>query len=483
MFVLTTASTCSASESIINSLRGVNIQVIEVGSTTCGKPYGFYPADNCGVTYFTIEFQGINAQGFGDYPDGFTPQNTVATEGVLLPGCSVADDFTHALGDSAEGLLASALSYQSSGACPVPPSGMAVPSNLGQSIKSIWQQNRISRPRRAMIRAMGTPAAEIEIDEPQARQLLAAQHPDLADLSIVSIASGWDNHLLRLGDNLALRFPRRQLAAQLILNEQRWLPHLKERLPLAIPAPVRIGVAQFQYPWAWSVTPWIEGETADLSPPDSNQGERLAAFFEALHKPAPADAPHNPYRSVPLSERAEVFADRLAKLDGKTAILDRRVHALVERCLGGGRTTLRPTWIHGDLHPRNVLVAKRLPDRRHRLGRHGSGRSCLRSGRRVDASAAAGEPPARDRGMPLGLRGNVASSTRLGTAVCGHSLKLGLGRRCAHGRHRRAHDCPALGGPLTTMNKIFAPRVAIRVYGSAAVAFGLNIASRLNPRY
>jgi carboxyl-terminal processing protease len=147
VFVLTTSSTCSASESIINSLRGVNVQVIEVGSTTCGKPYGFYPADNCGVTYFSIQFQGINAQGFGDYPDGFTPQNTVATEGVLLPGCSVADDFTHPLGDSAEGLLASALSYQSNGTCPVPPSGMAVPSALGQSIKSIWQQNRISRPR------------------------------------------------------------------------------------------------------------------------------------------------------------------------------------------------------------------------------------------------------------------------------------------------------------------------------------------------
>lgn len=147
VFVLTTASTCSASESIINSLRGVNIQVIEIGSTTCGKPYGFYPADNCGVTYFSIQFQGVNAQGFGDYPDGFTPQNTLATEGVLLPGCSVADDFSHALGDSAEGLLASALSYQSSGACPVPPSGMAVPSNVGRSIKSIWQQNRISRPR------------------------------------------------------------------------------------------------------------------------------------------------------------------------------------------------------------------------------------------------------------------------------------------------------------------------------------------------
>jgi carboxyl-terminal processing protease len=140
VFVLTTANTCSASEAIINGLRGVNVAVIQIGSTTCGKPYGFYPADNCGVTYFSIQFQGINAQGFGDYPDGFTPQNTVATEGVLLPGCSVADDYTHQLGDSAEGVLASALSYQSNGACPVPPSGMAI----GRTIKSIWRQNRIS---------------------------------------------------------------------------------------------------------------------------------------------------------------------------------------------------------------------------------------------------------------------------------------------------------------------------------------------------
>jgi aminoglycoside phosphotransferase (APT) family kinase protein len=202
---------------------------------------------------------------------------------------------------------------------------------------------------------MGTPAAEIEIDERQARQLLAAQHPDLADLSIVSIASGWDNQLLRLGDKLVLRFPRRKLAAQLILNEQRWLPHLKERLPLAIPAPVRIGLAQFHYPWAWSVTPWIEGQTADLSPPDSNQGEPLAAFFAALHKPAPADAPHNPYRGVPLSERADAFADRLAKLQGKTDMIDRRVHALWSDALAAANDTA-PTWIHGDLHPRNVLI-------------------------------------------------------------------------------------------------------------------------------
>ena len=156
VFVLTTANTCSASESIINSLRGVNVQVIQIGSTTCGKPYGFYPPDNCGVTYFSIQFQGINAQGFGNYPDGFTPQNTLATQGVLLPGCSVTDDFSHTLGDSSEGLLASALSYQSNGTCPLPPSGVLGPPVVsagyvppvanGVTIKSLWQQNRMRRP-------------------------------------------------------------------------------------------------------------------------------------------------------------------------------------------------------------------------------------------------------------------------------------------------------------------------------------------------
>jgi carboxyl-terminal processing protease len=156
VFVLTGVSTCSASESIINSLQGINVRVIQVGSTTCGKPYGFYPTDNCGTTYFSIQFQGVNAMGFGDYPDGFTPSNTAAPQGVSVHGCSVADDFSHALGDSAEGLLASALSYLQTSVCPLPPSGAAPPPTLGagayvppmadgQAIKSLWQQNRIQR--------------------------------------------------------------------------------------------------------------------------------------------------------------------------------------------------------------------------------------------------------------------------------------------------------------------------------------------------
>jgi carboxyl-terminal processing protease len=119
VFVLTGPSTCSASEAVINGLDGVNVQVIQIGTTTCGKPYGFYAQDNCGTTYFSIEFRGVNATGFGNYPDGFSPSSTLtAASGAALPGCSVADDFTHALGDTAEARLAAALTYASSGSCP-----------------------------------------------------------------------------------------------------------------------------------------------------------------------------------------------------------------------------------------------------------------------------------------------------------------------------------------------------------------------------
>jgi C-terminal processing protease CtpA/Prc len=114
VYIITGPGTCSASESIINSLRGVNVTVYLIGSSTCGKPYGFYPTDNCGTTYFTIQFRGENAANFGDYADGFSPANQPAPRGTSVPGCSVADDFTHQLGDMAESRIAAALAFRAS---------------------------------------------------------------------------------------------------------------------------------------------------------------------------------------------------------------------------------------------------------------------------------------------------------------------------------------------------------------------------------
>jgi aminoglycoside phosphotransferase (APT) family kinase protein len=201
----------------------------------------------------------------------------------------------------------------------------------------------------------GTPPAEFEIDVELARSLLRVQHPDLADLAIEPVAFGWDNAVLRLGEDLALRLPRRNIGAVLISREQRWLPFLKDRLPLAVPAPVRIGAAQDAYPWPWSIVPWIEGETADLASPDADQGETLAGFFEALHRPAPEDAPTNAYRGVPLAERAGVFDQRIVSVAARGEPLEAAALATWADALAAPNDAA-PTWIQGDPHPRNVLV-------------------------------------------------------------------------------------------------------------------------------
>ena len=156
VYVLTGPGTCSASESIMNSLRGVNVEVIQIGSTTCGKPYGFYEAGNCGTSYFTIQFRGVNAMNFGDYTDGFSPQNTAPAAGVAVPGCSVSDDFSSQLGNPVEARFAAALTYRDTGVCPAA-TGVAGPgmNKLGEQttlrdgvvVKNPWLMNRtVGRP-------------------------------------------------------------------------------------------------------------------------------------------------------------------------------------------------------------------------------------------------------------------------------------------------------------------------------------------------
>jgi carboxyl-terminal processing protease len=107
VYVLASPGTCSASESIVNGLRGIGVTVVLVGGTTCGKPFGFTARDNCGISYFPIEFQGVNDVGFGDFADGFAPTAT----------CNVPDDLSRALGDSSEGMLAAALSHRATNSC------------------------------------------------------------------------------------------------------------------------------------------------------------------------------------------------------------------------------------------------------------------------------------------------------------------------------------------------------------------------------
>ena len=202
------------------------------------------------------------------------------------------------------------------------------------------------------------PAAELEVDHHLVCQLLAAQHPDLASRPLRLLAHGWDNVSYRLGSDLVVRLPRRQVAAVLVEHEQRWLPVLAPRLPLPIPAPVRIGHPAGDYPWSWSVVPWLPGRivaSAGIGDP-VGEAHRLGRFVAALHHPAPGDAPRNPFRGGPLPERAAVVEERLERLGA--AVDEAAVRRQWEDSVAAGPWTGPPVWLHGDLHAANLLVQR-----------------------------------------------------------------------------------------------------------------------------
>jgi aminoglycoside phosphotransferase (APT) family kinase protein len=204
--------------------------------------------------------------------------------------------------------------------------------------------------------AAGTPAAEVEITEALIRALLEDQHPDLAGLPLEFVGEGWDNVMVRLGENLALRLPRRAIADQLLRNEQRWLPELAPHLPLPVPATIRTGQPGQGYPFVWSVLPWLDGETADLAPPDASEAPALATFLRALHRqPLPPALPANPMRDCPLTGKQADIERRMASLRSGTDAIT----PAVERAWADGLAApidLPKSWIAGDVHARNVLV-------------------------------------------------------------------------------------------------------------------------------
>ena len=199
---------------------------------------------------------------------------------------------------------------------------------------------------------MDAPAAEIDINAALVARLIEAQHPDLAG-ELAPVANGWDNVIYRLGADLCVRLPRRRVAVQLTRNEQRWLPVLARRLPVPIPAPVRVGTPVEGYPWPWTITRWYQGRLAADLPTAARSPADLARFLAALHAPAPPDAPYNPVRGVPLADRAAAVAERLSSGAIPYAA---DLRAVWESATCAPAWSGPPLWLHGDPHPANLLV-------------------------------------------------------------------------------------------------------------------------------
>ncbi|MEU0598036.1 aminoglycoside phosphotransferase family protein [Streptomyces sp. NPDC006393] len=200
-----------------------------------------------------------------------------------------------------------------------------------------------------------------EITAELIRDLLHDQHPDLADRPIRLGARGWDNQLWRLGDDLAVRLPwATRSADQLLRKEHAWVPSLAAHLPLPVPVPQRLGEPSERFPRPWTVTTWVPGAPADRVPVTrgAQAADALAAFLTALHRPAPASAPAGGYgRGGPLTGLAGQFAEQLASATELGLIPDPdAVRAVWDDAVAAPEWAGPALWLHGDLHPANVLT-------------------------------------------------------------------------------------------------------------------------------
>jgi len=198
---------------------------------------------------------------------------------------------------------------------------------------------------------------EIEITADLVRGLLQEQHPDLAGLAVREVTGGWDNQQWRLGGELAVRMPRTERAPELQRKERRWLPVLAPRLPLPVPNPVRTGEPSVRFPKPWTIMTWVPGEPLDrtsISRGDHAAGA-LADFLRALHVAAPADAPAGSDRGGHPGLHTEGF-DHFFHAVVPEDVAD-EVRAVWDDAVAAPGWEGPPVWVHGDLHPANVVVS------------------------------------------------------------------------------------------------------------------------------
>jgi aminoglycoside phosphotransferase (APT) family kinase protein len=204
----------------------------------------------------------------------------------------------------------------------------------------------------------------------EVRSLLASQHPDLADLPLVAVDGGRDNTTWRLGDALAVRLPRHARAAAMLERERAWLPQVLGEVPdaaaggLDASPHLRPGRAATAFAWPWAIGRWHSGGPAASTPPadEADAAVRLGTFLAGLHVPAPDDAPDNPWRGGPLDLRSALFDEQVDTIEASGRALGPGVTAAAVRqrwaeLVDTPAATAPATWVHGDLHLANLLVA------------------------------------------------------------------------------------------------------------------------------
>lgn len=201
----------------------------------------------------------------------------------------------------------------------------------------------------------------LTITAPLVARLIASQFPQWTHLPVRPVPwNGWDNATFMLGDDMTVRLPTAERYRAGVEKEQYWLPRLAPFLPLPIPERLAQGEADDTYPFPWSISRFITGETTTLDRVGDlvDYANDLANFLKALHAidatGGPLAGTHNFHRGGNLAVYDAETRDCIAKLGNR--IDTATVTACWERALAS-HWEAPPVWVHGDIAVGNLIVA------------------------------------------------------------------------------------------------------------------------------
>ncbi|MGG0718493.1 phosphotransferase [Robertmurraya massiliosenegalensis] len=204
--------------------------------------------------------------------------------------------------------------------------------------------------------------------EEEAEVLISLQFPKLEIVQIKIFAEGFDNTAFLINDRYVFRFPRREIAGELIKMENRLLPKIAPILPLQIPNPQFIGKPHDDYRWSFSGYEILKGKVPSKLTRKQRvlSAKPIALFLRKLHdfplqQVVELGIPYDKLGRMDIHKRKPLLEERVISLTGKSFI-NQQQRDLIIRTLttvDGPLSDMTKTLVHGDLHIRNMLVNDR----------------------------------------------------------------------------------------------------------------------------
>ncbi|MBL0385239.1 phosphotransferase [Tumebacillus sp. ITR2] len=206
------------------------------------------------------------------------------------------------------------------------------------------------------------------VTEALARQLIETQFPELAPACVQVLGEGFDNTVYQVNKEYVFRFPRREIAVQLLQAEGRLLPDLVGRFSLQIPEPLFYGKCSEEFPWPFLGYRLVHGLAPERVPHlrRIEAAQPLAEFLLAVHsfpleKALACGIPTTDImQRFDLTQRTPQLHDHLKKAADLDLLEPTTLQTLQAYADTLSQTTWQPpvydTLVHADPHIRNLVV-------------------------------------------------------------------------------------------------------------------------------